>query len=54
MHAGVLALSQQCLNCADEVLVEVLSEDTARVVGQNAHKHNGIVLSISSVEVLFG
>ena len=43
-HVGVAAGPEQILGYVDKLLVKVAREGRARVVGENAHEHDGIVL----------
>lgn len=42
------------LHCVGERLVEVLREGRARIVGQDANEHDGIVLDVCARVVLLG
>lgn len=50
-HAAVLARLEQVLDRLGELLVEVPREGRARVVGEDAHEHDGVVL-VRGLEVV--
>lgn len=46
LHMPVAAVAQQLLNCRDKFGIEVARKGVPRVVGQDAHDHNRIVLDM--------
>lgn len=51
-YAAILDILKQCPDRLDKFLVDTASKSLARVVCQNSHKHNGIVLPGRSAQVV--
>lgn len=46
LHMPIAPASQELLDCCDELAVKVLGEAMTRVVGEDAHQHDRIVLDM--------
>jgi hypothetical protein len=54
LHTLVLAIPQQLLHRVRELLVQVSRERGPGVIGQNADKHDGIVLHVRATVIVLG
>lgn len=53
MDALISTLTKQGFGGGDELVIEVLGKGSAWVVGENAGEHDGIVLGVAALVVLF-